>query len=828
MDTPKLKLATIQFDAREAHDVESMKKAILNHLHYTLAKDQYTATARDCFLALAYTVRDQLISGWMKTQQKYYDDNPKRVYYLSLEFLIGRTLGNSLINLDILPVVEQAMKELKLELEELRDLEWDAGLGNGGLGRLAACFLDSMATLDIPAYGYGIRYEYGIFFQQIKNGHQVETPDNWLRYGNPWEISRPEYLYPINFYGRVEQYQDAKGDIRSRWVDTSNVMAMAYDTPIPGFGTETINTLRLWGAKSTRGFELNYFNHGDYIRAVEDKNTSENISRVLYPNDNMHEGKELRLKQEYFLVAATLQDIIRRYKVKNEDMRKFPEKVAIQLNDTHPALAIPEFMRILLDYEKFSWDEAWEICKETFSYTNHTILPEALEQWPVTLLGHILPRHLQIIFEINSRFLETAIQTYPDDLERVRRLSLIGESGEKSVRMANLAIVGSKKVNGVSALHSELIKESLFKDFYEHFPTHFINCTNGITPRRWLRKANPGLSKLIENKIGSEYLTHLEQLKKLAPLAKNSTFCKSWRQVKQKNKNELASYIEENYSISINRDSLFCCQIKRIHEYKRQLLNILHCVALYNRIKDKSDRPFVPRTVMMGGKAAPGYFTAKLIIKLFNSVADVVNNDPAVGDQLKMVFLENYRVSLAEKVIPATELSEQISLAGMEASGTGNMKFMANGAITIGTLDGANVEMCEEVGEDNIFIFGMKTHEVEELRNKGYNPYECYERDPELKRVIDMIQDGFFSPEDPGLFRPITDSLLRGGDFYCVLKDFTPYVECQEKVSEAYKNKAGWTRLSILNTAHVGKFSSDRTIQDYANQVWDVPFAGSK
>ena len=823
MDKAMLNVENIDFSTREVHDVESMKKGILNHLRFTLAKCRYSATSRDCYLALAYTVRDQLIGQWIRTQESYYQHDPKRVYYLSLEFLIGRALGNSLINLGMLKTATQALQELNLNLPELRELEWDAGLGNGGLGRLAACFLDSMASLNIPAYGYGIRYEYGIFFQHIQNGHQVETPDNWLRYGNPWEIARPEYLYPVRFYGRVEQFRDGEGKLRHKWVDTSDVMAMAYDTPVPGYMNGTVNTMRLWAAKSTRGFDLSYFNHGNYIKAVDDKNHSENISRVLYPNDNMMEGKELRLKQEYFLVAATLQDIIRRYKFSHKTFGQFPDKVAIQLNDTHPALVVPELMRILLDEENLDWDEAWDITRTTCSYTNHTILPEALEQWPVSLLENMLPRHLQIIYEINSRFLEGVGQTYPDDLERMRRMSIIGEGQEKSVRMANLAVVGSKKINGVSALHSELIKETLFKDFHEYYPTRFVNCTNGITPRRWLKKANPALAELITQNIGDRWVTHFDELKKLEPLADDPKFRKAWAEVKQQCKNDFADHLESKYGVPINRNSLFTCQVKRIHEYKRQLLNILHVITLYNRLKDNSGHPYVPRTVMIGGKAAPGYFMAKLIIKLVGSVANVINHDPAIGDKLKLVFLENYRVSLAERAIPATELSEQISLAGTEASGTGNMKFTANGALTIGTLDGANVEIREEVGDDNIFIFGMKTHEVMELQESGYHPLEFYHSNHELKRVIDMIHDGFFSPDEPGLFRPITDALLRGGDHYCLLADYADYVSCQERVSEAYKDPEEWNRQSILNVARVGKFSSDRTIDDYAKTIWEVP-----
>ena len=821
----KLQLAAFPVDSREGTDVESIKRAFLNHLHYTLAKDNYTATARDHYRALAFTVRDQLVNRWIQTQQHYYDSDAKRVYYLSLEFLIGRTLGNSLINLGLYDTYNQALDELGVNLENLREEEWDAGLGNGGLGRLAACFLDSMASIGLPAYGYGIRYEYGIFFQHIKDGYQVETPDSWLRCGNPWEVGRPECLFPINFHGRVETFKDATGETRHHWVDTEEVMAMAYDTPVPGYQNDTVNTMRLWSAKSSRGFNLEYFNHGDYVRAVQDQNQTENISRVLYPNDNDSQGKELRLKQEYFLVAATLQDILRRYKKTHQTYDQLPDKVAIQLNDTHPSLAVPEFMRLMVDIEGMDWDRAWALTTNVFSYTNHTILPEALEQWSVPLLGRVLPRHLQIIFEINHRFLNVIEAKFPHDTEKLKRMSIIGEDGEQKVRMANLSVVGSRRVNGVSALHTELIKENLFNDFYQLNPEKFINMTNGITPRRWLKKSNPALSNLITQYIGDKWITDLDELKKLEPLVDDTKFRNQWDRVKMGNKKALAAYLEKTQGVVIDPSSLFSVQVKRMHEYKRQLLNVLYIITLYNRIKANPNRPtpFLPRTVMIGGKAAPGYDIAKLIIKLINGVGDVVNTDSIIDHRLKVVFLENYRVSLAERVIPAADLSEQISTAGTEASGTGNMKFALNGALTIGTLDGANVEMKEEVGDDNIFIFGHTIQGVKQLKESGYNPWDYYHGNDELKNVIDMIADGYFSPGQPDLFKPLVHSLLDGGDYYCLLADYAAYVECQERVTETFLNETEWTKKSILNVANMGKFSSDRTIREYAKEIWRAP-----
>ncbi|MFQ3620122.1 MAG: glycogen/starch/alpha-glucan phosphorylase [Spirochaetales bacterium] len=802
-------------------DAKDLIVSFVNHLEYSQGKDEYSATPLDYYKSLAYTVRDRLFERWIDTQQTYYKKPSKRVYYLSLEFLMGRTLDNALINLGMRDEAVKSMDKMGFRLEDLEELEFDAGLGNGGLGRLAACFLDSLATLSIPAYGYGIRYEYGIFFQRIRNGEQLETPDPWLRYGNPWEIDRPEALYPVNFYGHTRQYYDERGKKKVEWIDTQQVMAMAYDIPIPGYGNDTVNNLRLWAAKSTRDFELSYFNHGDYERAVSDKVHTETISKVLYPNDNVFEGKELRLKQEYFFVSATLQDIIRRYKKTHpDDFSYFPNEVAIQLNDTHPAVGIVELMRILMDLEGLDWDTAWDITVRTFAYTNHTVLPEALEKWPVDLFGRVLPRHLQIVYDINHLFLEKVSQKYPGDWGKLERMSLIEEGPSKKVRMANLAIVGSHSVNGVSALHSEILKKDIFKDFYEYWPEKFNNKTNGITPRRWLKACNPALSDLITSRIGDKWITNLEELQKLVPLTEDPDFRKAWREVKQKNKDRMVDYIMKNNSLAVNPNSLFDCQVKRIHEYKRQLLNVLHVIALYNRIREGKTKRMVPRTIIFAGKAAPGYYMAKLIIRLINSVAEVVNNDPAVGDWLRVVFLANYGVSLAEKLIPAADLSEQISTAGTEASGTGNMKFALNGALTIGTLDGANVEIREEVGAENIFIFGLTAEEVAESWRTGYNPWEYYQKDLELRKVLDMIGGGAFSADDASRFKPIVDSLLHYGDTYRLLADFRSYLNAQEEVARLYQDPEAWTRKSILNVARMGKFSSDRTIREYAEEIW--------
>ena len=798
-----------------------LQRSFLRHLQYTLVKDKYSATKADLYLALAYAVRDVLVERWLDTQQSYYINDAKRVYYISMEFLMGRTLGNSLINLGIMEEWQTALTQMGIDVEELQEKEWDAGLGNGGLGRLAACFLDSMATMSLPAYGYGIRYEFGMFFQKIIDGAQSEFPDNWLRYGNPWEFDRQEHLHQIKFGGRVVDYVDQDGARRCQWVDTSDVMALAYDFPVPGYGNDTVNTMRLWSAKSTRDFELGSFNQGNYIGAVESKMRTENISKVLYPADHMAEGKELRLRQEYFLSSATVKDIFYRFDKKHDDLKRLPEKVAIQLNDTHPTLAIPELIRILLDEKQLSWEDAWQIAVNTFAYTNHTVLPEALETWPVQTLEKILPRHLQIIYGINQAFIGQIAERFPGDSDRLRRMSIIGEEGEKHVRMAHLAIVGSHSVNGVSALHSGILKNDLFRDFYQLWPERFNNKTNGITQRRWLKYCNRWLADLISSRIGQGWVTDLDQLKKLIPLADDRDFQQQWIEIKHANKRRLADYIYNQNGIRVSPDSLFDCHTKRIHEYKRQLLNVLHVITRYNRIKANPGARFAPRTVIFGGKAAPSYFMAKLIINLINAVGKVVNNDPDLNGLLKVVFLGNYNVSLAEMIFPASDLSEQISTAGTEASGTGNMKYSLNGALTIGTLDGANIEIMEEVGRDNIFIFGLTADQVSGLKKAGYRPMDYYYRNPELKLALDMIGNGSFSPGQPDLFKPIVETLL-GLDHYLLLADYASYIATQDEVDKLYQQPYEWARTSILNTAGMGKFSSDRTIAEYAREIWGI------
>jgi len=802
------------------NSAEAFKKAFTDHVHHTLARDGNTVTDHEQFLAIAYAVRDRLIDRWIKTQQTYYEKDVKRVYYLSLEYLIGRTLGNSVLNLDVDAAVAEALEKLGITLEELREQEVDAGLGNGGLGRLAACFIDSMATLELPATGMGIRYEYGMFNQKIRNGAQEEHPDNWLRLPNPWEIARPGNALRIPFYGQVHSWQDERGEARLRWTPGDVVVALPYDTPVPGFRNNTVNNLRLWSAKSADDFGLSYFNSGDYMAAVQDMELSETISKVLYPNDSSMNGKELRLKQQFFLCSASLQDIIRRYKKTHETFDGFEDKVAIQLNDTHPAVSIPEMMRILVDEENQSWDRAWEICNKVFAYTNHTLMPEALEKWPVSLFERLLPRHIGIIYEINSRFLRQVSMKWPGDHDRLGRMSIIQELPEKAVRMGFLSIVGSHSVNGVAALHTDLLKSYLFKDFFELWPEKFNNKTNGVTPRRWVRKSNPAMSQLISSKIGEGWIKNLDELKKLEKIAGDAAFQKAFMDVKHQNKVRLAEYLKKNQDVVIDPDTLFDVQVKRIHEYKRQLLNILHAIHLYIKIKDGYKT--VPRTILIGGKAAPGYWMAKQIIRLANSVGGMINADPAVKGKLKMVYLENYRVSFAERIIPAADLSEQISTAGTEASGTGNMKFSLNGALTIGTLDGANVEMLEEVGDENFFIFGLTVDQVLAMQEKGYKPSDFYNADPDLKRVIDLIASGFFSPEAPEMFKPIVDNLLNN-DQYLLLADFRAFVDAQEKVSKAYADKKAWAKMAILNVARMGKFSSDRTISEYNRDIWKAP-----
>ncbi|MEA5114324.1 MAG: glycogen/starch/alpha-glucan phosphorylase [Geobacteraceae bacterium] len=805
---------------REALSPANLRRLFLKHLEYTLGKDNFSITRNDLFLALAYSVRDLLVERWRDTQQAYYEREAKRVYYLSMEFMIGRSLINSVINLKLIDAWNEVLRELKLDLECMEELEWEAGLGNGGLGRLAACFLDSLATMSIPAYGYGIRYEYGVFSQKIVDGTQIELPDNWLRYGNPWEFCRNEHLHPIKFYGNVVSRRDEEGNDIRFWVDTEDVMALAYDIPVPGYGNEVVNTMRLWSARSTREFDLHFFSEGKYVEAVEKKMLTENISKVLYPADKVIEGKELRIKQEYFLSSASVQDILYRFRKKHADLRLLPNKVAIQLNDTHPSLAIPELMRILTTHERMEWDEAWDITVRTFSYTNHTILPEALETWPVWMIGKILPHHLEIIYRINDIFLTEVMRRFPDDGQRLKRMSIFEEGAEKKVRMAHLCIIGSHAVNGVSRLHTDILKKEVFRDFFEMYPDRFFNVTNGITQRRWLKKANPGLSGLITRHIGDRWILDLSELEKLRPLADDAEFSALWQAVKKENKSRLARHIEEKKCGSVSPDSLFDCQIKRFHEYKRQVLNILHIITLFNRAKDSTSSITVPRTFIFSGKAAPSYMLAKLVIALINAVSRTVENDKTVKDLLRIVFLANYGVTLAERIIPGADLSEQISTAGTEASGTGNMKFALNGALTIGTMDGANIEIMDSIGKENFFLFGLDADGVADLRASGYNPREIYNRLPELKTALDMIAGGFFSPESPEMFRPLVDSLLNQGDPYLVLADYEDYLRSQSEVEKVFLDQSEWTRRSILTTAGMGRFSSDRAIAEYARDIW--------
>ena len=793
---------------------------------YTLAKDQYTATAYDNYLALAIAIRDRLVERWIMTQQDYHKKNKKRVYYLSMEFLIGRLLGNYILNLTLAKEVKEAVEELGLDLEELRDQEVDAGLGNGGLGRLAACFLDSMATLGIPAHGYGIRYDYGIFTQKIENGCQVERPDEWLRLGNPWEFARPEYAVKVHFYGQTRSYHDREGKLLVQWIDTNDILAMPYDIPVPGYKNDVVNTLRLWSARSSEEFDFEYFNDGDYEKAVYQKMFSENISKVLYPNDGVSQGRELRLKQEYFFTAASISDIIRRFKVENKDLRTLPDKAVIQLNDTHPALGIVELMRILIDHEQLNWDTAWDIVSRTFAYTNHTLMPEALENWPVNLFEKILPRHLQIIYEMNLRFLKEVATHFPGDNERLARMSIIEESNPKRIRMANLCIIASFSVNGVSELHSDLIKTHLFKDFYEFTPQKFNNKTNGITQRRWLLKANTRLADFITSSIGDGWVTSLNQLEKLLPFANQKNFLETWQDIKAQNKKNLANYVKKTMGITINPNSLYDVQIKRIHEYKRQLLFAFYVISEYLKLKHEPGKFIQPRTFIFAGKAAPGYDMAKQIIKFINNAAEVINHDRGIRDLIKVVFLENYRVSLAEKIFPASDLSEQISTAGTEASGTGNMKFMLNGALTIGTLDGANIEIAKEVGMENIFIFGLKAQEVEALKNRGYDPQEYVNNSAVLKEIFHLMRSNFFSPSELGLFNPIIQ-LLTEHDPFLICADFESYRQIQDVVARHYQDKTAWTKKSIINVAKSGKFSSDRSIGEYVKDIWKVPMAAA-
>ncbi len=808
-------------DDRTGLSVETLKRAFADNLFFIQGKYDSIATPKDYYMALSYTMRDRLLQRWLKTMKTYAEQNVKQVYYLSAEFLMGRHLGNSLINLDIYDNVKQAMAESGLNLEEILEMEPDPGLGNGGLGRLAACFLDSLATLEIPAMGYGIRYEFGIFHQSIQDGWQVEIPDKWLRGGNPWEIVRDNETVEVKYGGHTEVYHDDKGRPHVRWIPSQTVLGIPYDTPIPGYDTNTVNTLRLWKAEASEDFNFQAFNSGDYDGAVASKMRSETISKVLYPNDNTPQGRQLRLEQQFFFVSCSLQDLIRRHLSRNPSLDNLADKAAIQLNDTHPAVAVAELMRLLVDEHNMDWDKAWSITQNTIAYTNHTLMPEALEKWSVDLFGAVLPRHLEIIYEINHRFLEDIRSWYPKDEDLVARVSLIEEGMEKKVRMAHLATVGSHKVNGVAALHTELLKKDVLRDFYHIWPEKFTNKTNGVTPRRWVLLSNPELSALITEKIGKDWLTQTDQLRQLEQFINDREFCDRWRQIKRNNKQRLARYILQHTGIEVNVDSLFDIQVKRIHEYKRQHLAILHVITLYHRLKENPHLDITPRTFIFGGKAAPGYFMAKLIIKLINSVANVVNRDPDVHGRLKVVFLPNFTASQGQVIYPAAELSEQISTAGKEASGTGNMKFAMNGALTIGTLDGANIEIREEVGAENFFLFGLTAEQVYAMKAEGYDPQQWYNDNPVLKAVIDRIAEGDFSHGNPDLFKPLIDSLMYH-DTYMLFADYQSYVDCQDRVAQVYRDQEQWTRMSILNSARVGKFSSDRTIREYCADIWRV------
>ena len=803
-------------------DRESLRKLLLDHLVYSLGKNVAAATPRDWLQAAAFAVRDHMVERWMETTIRYQRTGAKRVYYLSLEFLTGRMLSNNLLNIGLYDSCREALSDLELAFDEIEEFEPDAALGNGGLGRLAACLLDSMATLSIPGYGYGIRYEYGLFFQRIVRGSQVEQPDNWLRYGNPWEFPRPEVLYPVRFGGHVMQYSDERGRMRFQWADTELVMAMAFDMPVPGFASGTVNNLRLWSARASREFNLQDFNEGLYIKAVERKTESENLSKVLYPADTTRYGRELRLKQQYFFVSASLQDILRRFLAARHPLDELPDRVAIQLNDTHPSLAVPELMRLLLDFHHLDWDRAWDLTRRTFGYTNHTLMPEALETWPVSLFEQLLPRHLQLIYEINRRLLEDVRQTFPGDAGLVNRISLIEETGERRVRMSHLACAGSHRVNGVSKIHTDLMKTTIFADFERVSPGTIVNVTNGVTPRRWLNEANPGLAVLLNESIGQGWLSDLSQLARLEPLSDDPAFRGRFRQIKLANKTRLAWALRTRLNLTVDPTSLFDVQVKRIHEYKRQLLNLLHVITRYNRIRAGHGGALVPRVVIFSGKAAPGYAAAKLIIELIHRVAHVINRDPAVGDQLKVAFVANYNVSNAELIIPAADLSEQISTAGTEASGTGNMKLALNGALTIGTLDGANIEMRDAVGADNMFIFGMTAAEVAARRQAGYNPADIYDSNLDVRQALDMIATGFFTPEAPRRFFPIFERLTTFGDYFLLLADYAAYVECQARVDKLFQQPGEWVRRAILNVAGMGNFSSDRTVREYAREVWSV------
>ena len=794
-----------------------------HHLKFTLARDKTTASRRDWWLASSKAVQSVIVERMIATQAAHHEANAKRVYYLSLEFLMGRLYSNSLYSAGIFDAMQQAVKDLGLDIDLLREEEYDMALGNGGLGRLAACFLDSLATLDLPAIGYGIHYQYGLFKQEFRNGYQVELPDKWMDFGTPWEIVRPEYQVDVPIYGYVENMFDDRGSYKPKWNGTKTITGVPYDIPIPGFGTTTVNFLRLWESKAAEDFDFDAFNRGGYVEAVHEKNMSETVSKVLYPNDKTESGKELRLVQQYFFVACSLSDIIRRFHKLNSEWSAFPEKNAIQLNDTHPAIAIAELQRLLHDEYGLAWETAWDIVTRTFAYTNHTLLPEALEKWSVGLFQKVIPRHLQIILEINKRFLDEVEKQWPGDGEKIRMLSLIEEGGVQMVRMAHLSVVGSHSVNGVAALHTQLLKRDLFPDFDKLYPGKFNNKTNGITPRRWLLAANPRLSKLITGKIGHGWERDLDKLRALEPLATDAGFQHDFMAVKHANKVDLARIIKHDCGITVNPSAMFDVQIKRLHEYKRQHLNLLHILALYRRLLQNPDLDIEPRVFIFAAKAAPGYDLAKCIIKAINAVGATINADKRINDKLKVVFLPNYRVSLAQRIVPAADLSEQISTAGKEASGTGNMKLSLNGALTIGTLDGANVEILEEVGAENIFICGMTVDEVDALLARGYHPASFYDTNEELRAVVDWVGSNYFTPDEPhGVLGMLQDNLIHH-DPFLVLADFQSYSDCQQRVNDAFKDKARWAQMAILNTARMGKFSSDRTISEYARDIWKVP-----
>ncbi|KAF0118791.1 MAG: starch phosphorylase [Rhodospirillaceae bacterium] len=822
----RLNEATARIDERiDFNDVESIKKELMHFMIHVVGADPMYGTEENWFYALAFLVRGRLSELYIRSARTQYDRDTKRTYYLSMEFLNGRSLVKQLYDLRIIDNVRTALEGVGVDLDAIAELEFDAALGNGGLGRLAACLLDSMATHGYPGFGYGIRYAFGMFSQRIESGQQVEQPEQWLRHGNPWEYPRPEVVYPVRFHGHVLRFKNADGKEICQWVDTDDVIAMAYDVPVSGYGSPTVSNLRLWTARATRDFDLSYFNQGNYIDAVRDKTTSENLSRVLYPADTTLMGQELRLKQEYFFVSSSLQDIIARFKRTHATLDLLPDRVAIQLNDTHPALSVAEMMRLLTDIHGYRWEQAWEMTSRTFCYTNHTLLPEALETWPISMLESVLPRHLEIIYQINHRFLQQVKYAFPGDAGVLRRMSLIDDDSRR-VRMAHLAIVGSTRVNGVAELHTNLMCQTIFADFHRMWPHKFVNVTNGVTPRRWLLQANPGLSKLVSEQIGEEWITDLSSLRELESHVNDSAFLDRFRGIKLDNKNRLAQLIHTRLGVRVDPNAMFDVHVKRIHEYKRQLLNVLNVIGRYNRLRDcRNVETLAPRTVIFAGKSAPGYYMAKLIIRLIHDVAEMVNNDPKVGDMMKVVFVPNYNVSLAEIIIPGSDLSEQISTAGTEASGTGNMKFALNGALTIGTLDGANIEIRESVGNDNFFEFGLTADEAQDLRLQGYDPWQFYRRNPDLTRVLDMIGQGFFSPGEPDRYRPVFDSLLKGGDHYLLLADYASYVACQERVDATFMNARDWARRAALNVANMGHFSSDRTVHTYAKDVWSIkPF----